>query len=93
MESSLREFSHNYNMENMENLESVKSMAETNFQMCFMINTKGLYDMEFLQIHCRSLQLVCKLKNQHNDFHTFHKLNYGKTRMVTFLYLSHRSII
>ena len=67
----LLEFSHNYNMENIENLECVKSIAETNFKTCLIINTQGFHHKEFSQIFYRSLQFVCKLKNQPTDFPYF----------------------
>ena len=36
--------------------------------MCLIINIQSFHDKEILQIFYRSLQLVCKLKNHHNDF-------------------------
>ena len=62
-------------MENIENLESVKSrsMIETNLKKGLIMNNQGSHDKEFLLIFYRSLQFVCKLKNQHrsNDFPHF----------------------
>ena len=56
-------------MENVKNLESVKTTAETNFKVCL---TKNIFhDKEFLHMFCRSLQFVCKLKNQLTDFPYF----------------------
>ena len=55
----------------MENLESVKSTVESNFKMCLIINIESFHDKEILQIFDKSLQLVCKLKNRHNDFPYF----------------------
>ena len=58
-------------MGNIENLESVKSIAETNFKICFVIIAKNVRDKEYLQIIYKSVQFVSKLKNQHNDFPYF----------------------
>ena len=44
-------------MENIENPESVKSIAETNFQICVILNSQGFHDNEILQILYRYLQL------------------------------------
>ena len=54
-------------MENIENLESVKRIAETNFKIFWIINAKSFHNKEYLQIFYKSLQFVCKLKNQDND--------------------------
>ena len=58
-------------MENIENLESVKSIAETNFKMCLIINYQGFHDKAILQMLYKSLQYVNKLKIQHTDFPYF----------------------
>ena len=67
----LIECSQNFTVENMENLESIKRTVESNFKMCLIINTESFHDMEILQIFYKFLQLVCKLKNLHNDFPDF----------------------
>ena len=58
-------------MENIDNLESVKSISKTNFKICFIINAKSFHDKEYLQIIYKSVQFVCKLKNQQTDFPYF----------------------
>ena len=65
------EFSQNFTVENMENLESVKNTVESNFKTCLIINIESFHDKEILQIFDKSLQLVCKLINYHNDFPDF----------------------
>ena len=47
-------------MENIENLESVKSIAETNFKICLMINAQLFHDRvltDILRIFIVSLQV------------------------------------
>ena len=58
-------------MENIENLKSVKSIAETYFKICLIVNGHSFHDKEHLQIFYKSLQFVCKLEIQHNDFPYF----------------------
>ena len=65
------EFSQNFTVEYMENLESVKSIAKSNFKMVLIGNIQGFYDEEILRIFYKSIQLVCKLKNHHNNFPDF----------------------
>ena len=59
-------------MENIESRESVKSLAESNFKMCLIINRsiEGFYDKDILQIFSRSLQLVCKFNKKSRIYGT-----------------------
>ena len=50
----LVEFSQNFTVENMENLESIKSITESNFKMCLIINIRSFDVKGVSQIFCRS---------------------------------------
>ena len=70
-------------MEYIENLESAKSIAKTNFKNLFDNKYSKFSHKKFLLIFNKSLQFICKLKNQHKDFPQFpYKLNSGKTRLT-----------
>ena len=52
----------------LENLESVKTTPETNFIIFLMRNIEEFCDTEILHMLNRTLQLLCKLRNQQIDF-------------------------
>ena len=62
-------------MVNIENLESVKSTVQSNFKICLIINIESFHNKEISQIFYKSVQLVYKLKDHHNDFPDFSRLS------------------
>ena len=75
-------FSHNYTMENIENLESVKRIAKTNFKNLFDNKYSKLSHKEFYKYFKNLMNSsFASWKINIKTFRTFHKLNYGKTRI------------